>query len=1104
MDDEPRYSVLTRSLAFAWLLMGAGPVTLSGQFLSVEPWILVLLAPILAVATILSVSGGWEARGKATVCCAVPSLVAGTLLAFVVAPILDVVADGFGTYPPSVSPHWRGIAAIAYALFLGFALVGPLQFIGRGRGTLRRGVFIVILAGIPSAVALYRPPGARPASLGLFLAAWILAAAILGLAEACRRRLELKTGLCPPWVDSRMPPISPAYWMEEDERRIGVAVSGGGYRASLFALGALMYVHETCCASSKPRRRVAALTSVSGGSITNGVLAHGLRLGSDDDSRFDALARLIIRHTVSSGSMFAGPAARVYYIFLLPVTVGALLMLGATAVMHASFSVLWRTVAIPIASVGLLWLWLRALEAASDIKRDWLGSVTLSTLLVAGLGGILWLSHFVLSDAAWRLALAWLGAATLAGAGLAVVWGLRGHLIQRNFETLLEQALTERASGHPRLADVHTQTHHVFCATEVQVGDTAYLAHDAIRSRGFKPVGPGRMPTAFAVRASAALPVAFPPAFLPGVEGKKEAGLTARGERRYAFSTDHMTLQDGGVRDNLGVSWFHVAPELEELVVVSAAANRHGLRRVVGVPLLGELQSLLNLVNIPYNSRERSQRRAVAVRLLGRPWASDRSTAAGAIIHIEDSPFDLAAFLLGRTPETRRADPSLDASPFPDWEVDQWLAADALWAAAGERTDVLKERSTAVREHLGRLEACLPPADDITDSESVSLYGATVTRSRRLGGSGWGSDAELAWWKRTQKSSLIGTKLSCLSPDEAKTLVMHGYYLAMANLHICAGWPLSESLDQARLDRLFAGLPKRAAARSPSPDTEAFLIAQERALPTVRTLLSVFHVNLTVRQAGRFDQKEAVVALALDSRGRIEPIGAWLAPSPWDLPHSTPRDYWRARAETTERTGRFWRDVFGQLKGRGLERVVVCCHDLPLHRPLASELFVPFDAAILATYPDVVLLPRVHGLVDDAAHSLTSSLEDSKQMAASLHGVIGAPDAAVARQRLELFGERWNTKHPHVHASWGTNWARIVRLFDYSPDTRQLLGRVDAAVQQTKQALSKALGERGAAATDVAGLSRLWGDLDRSRRTWKRVPRWKRQQLRIAAESRPH
>ncbi len=51
--------------------------------------------------------------------------------------------------------------------------------------------------------------------------------------------------------------------------RIGLSLSGGGYRATLFSLGSLIRINE-----SGLLKKIKTITSVSGGSITSGKLNH--------------------------------------------------------------------------------------------------------------------------------------------------------------------------------------------------------------------------------------------------------------------------------------------------------------------------------------------------------------------------------------------------------------------------------------------------------------------------------------------------------------------------------------------------------------------------------------------------------------------------------------------------------------------------------------------------------------------------------------------------------------------------------------------------------------------------------------------------------------
>lgn len=88
--------------------------------------------------------------------------------------------------------------------------------------------------------------------------------------------------------------------------RWSIALSGGGHRASLFAVGALLYLADSGRAS-----QVDSIASVSGGSLTNGVVLRecDFQTTSGSDLR-DVLAPLVGR-CVSTGTVQYTPSVRV-------------------------------------------------------------------------------------------------------------------------------------------------------------------------------------------------------------------------------------------------------------------------------------------------------------------------------------------------------------------------------------------------------------------------------------------------------------------------------------------------------------------------------------------------------------------------------------------------------------------------------------------------------------------------------------------------------------------------------------------------------------------------------------------------------------------------
>lgn len=61
--------------------------------------------------------------------------------------------------------------------------------------------------------------------------------------------------------------------------KIAVSLSGGGYRASLFGLGTLLYLVD-----AGKNAEVCCISSVSGGSITNGYVAQSNYEHTDGDA----------------------------------------------------------------------------------------------------------------------------------------------------------------------------------------------------------------------------------------------------------------------------------------------------------------------------------------------------------------------------------------------------------------------------------------------------------------------------------------------------------------------------------------------------------------------------------------------------------------------------------------------------------------------------------------------------------------------------------------------------------------------------------------------------------------------------------------------------
>ncbi|MDE2955521.1 MAG: hypothetical protein OXU68_00715 [Bacteroidota bacterium] len=95
-------------------------------------------------------------------------------------------------------------------------------------------------------------------------------------------------------------------------RKIGIALSGGGHRASLFGLGVLLYLTD-----ADRNRDVVSVSSVSGGSLTNAWLAQRGDYSTLSAEELESqVARPFVRQVAHSGTLWASWTTWLYVVTL--------------------------------------------------------------------------------------------------------------------------------------------------------------------------------------------------------------------------------------------------------------------------------------------------------------------------------------------------------------------------------------------------------------------------------------------------------------------------------------------------------------------------------------------------------------------------------------------------------------------------------------------------------------------------------------------------------------------------------------------------------------------------------------------------------------------
>jgi predicted acylesterase/phospholipase RssA len=351
--------------------------------------------------------------------------------------------------------------------------------------------------------------------------------------------------------------------------KISIALSGGGHRASLFGLGVLLYL-----ADANKNRDVESISSVSGGSLTNGYVGQaGNYRQMSPDEFWTAMAPFADR--IANRGTLWGSVFTWLYLFALAV----------------SFVVLW----------GAFWL---PMHCAFQWCVFVVGFVIWAKLLFERRGAVC----------------GWAFAATL--------FSPNGKCTS--------------------LRDIaHDDIDHLICATDLHAGEHVYFSGRFICSYRFGWGTPADLRLDQAVQASASFPVGFPCRWL-----KTSRHDFSQGTEKAPL----MCLIDGGVYDNMAEQWAYglvkrkrrwkdLAKEVhdaDELVVVNASGEM-GFESVkrLGIPLLGELFTLLRVIDVMYDNTT-SPRRLMLVDQFDKAARIEKGLC-GALVTIEQSPFKMVA-----------------------------------------------------------------------------------------------------------------------------------------------------------------------------------------------------------------------------------------------------------------------------------------------------------------------------------------------------------------------------------------------------------------------------------------------------------------------------
>ncbi len=186
---------------------------------------------------------------------------------------------------------------------------------------------------------------------------------------------------------------------------------------------------------------------------------------------------------------------------------------------------------------------------------------------------------------------------------------------------------------------------------------------------------------------------------------------------------------------------------------------------------------------------------------------------------------------------------------------------------------------------------------------------------------------------------------------------------------------------------------------------------QSRPLESIYPVVFFDGIVFKVRKDSKVINKCAYTVLGINMDGKKEILGIWISEN---------------------ESASFWATVVNEMKNRGVNDILIACHDN----------LNGLSTAINSTFPKTEQqLCIIHQIRNSTKYV---SYKDLKPIMADLKKIYQAPSEDDALYHLEEFAENWNKKYPQIYKSWHENWSELSAYFKYPDDVRRLIYTTNA------------------------------------------------------------
>jgi putative transposase len=233
---------------------------------------------------------------------------------------------------------------------------------------------------------------------------------------------------------------------------------------------------------------------------------------------------------------------------------------------------------------------------------------------------------------------------------------------------------------------------------------------------------------------------------------------------------------------------------------------------------------------------------------------------------------------------------------------------------------------------------------------------------------------------------------------------------------------------------------------------------QSRPLDEVYPIVYMDAIRIKSNDEGRIVNKAVHMAIGVTMDGIKEVLGFWI---------------------DKNEGAKFWLKVVTELKNRGVNDIFIACVDG----------LKGFPDAINSIFPDTkVQLCIVHMV----RHSLKYvPHKEKKEVAKDLRAIYSAINEKQAKEKLENFKERWDSKYPTIADSWERNWLEIVPFLEFPDYIRKAIYTTNA-IESANYSIRRIIKNRSILKNDIAISKLLYLALRNIEKKWTMpIHNWK-------------